>query len=98
LSIDGTYAITVNSPIGKQEGKLTLKTSGEKLDGTMEASLGKMSFTGTAKDNDLAWTAEVSSAFGKAILDFKAKVSGIEITGQVALGAFGSFPFNGKKV
>ena len=56
MAVDGTYKIEIDTPMGKQEAKLTLKTAGEKLSGTMESSLGKTDFSGgTVKGNAVSW-------------------------------------------
>jgi len=99
MAIDGTYKIEIDTPMGKQEAKLTLKTAGAKLSGTMESGFGKNDFTGGAvKGNDVAWSQEISSPMGQMKLDYSGKVSGNDISGQVKAGDFGTSPFKGKKV
>ena len=98
MAVDGTYKIEIETPIGKQEATMALKTAGEKLSGTAESPLGKGDFTGTVKGNDLSWSLEVNSPMGKIKLDFTGKLSGNDISGQVKLGGFGNSSFKGKKV
>ncbi len=98
MAVDGTYKIEIDTPIGKQEARLEMKSAGEKLSGTAEATLGKGDFTGTVKGNDVSWSLEVNSPMGKIKLDFTGKVSGSDISGQVNLGGFGNSSFKGKKV
>lgn len=98
MSVDGTYKVKVSSPIGEQEGKLVLKSEGNKITGTIEAPMGKADFSGNVNGNDVAWIMEISSPVGKAKLEFKGKVNGQDISGTVKTGIFGDFPFNGKKV
>ena len=40
MAIDGTYKIEIDTPMGKQEATLTLKTAGDKLSGTAESAYG----------------------------------------------------------
>jgi hypothetical protein len=98
MSVDGTYHVEINTPIGKQEGKLILKEEGAKLTGRVEASVGQKDFTGTVNGNDVAWSVEVSSPLGKMKLDFKGTVSGSAISGEVKTGSFGTSRFTGNKV
>jgi len=98
MSVDGTYSIQINTPIGKQEGKLILKEAGGKLTGRVEASLGQKDFTGTVSGNDVAWSMDFSSPLGKMKLDFQGTVSGSSISGKVKTGSFGTSEFTGSKL
>jgi hypothetical protein len=99
MAVDGTYKIEIDSPMGKQEATLTLKTAGAKLSGTMESSFGKSDFTGgVVKGNDVSWDTEITSPMGKMALSYKGKVAGNDISGEVKAGDFGTSPFKGKKI
>jgi len=99
MAVDGTYKIEIDTPMGKQESKLTLKAAGAKLSGTMESSFGTTKFTGgTVKGNDVSWNMEIDSPMGKMKLDYKGKVAGNDISGDVKAGDFGTSPFKGKRV
>jgi hypothetical protein len=99
MSVDGTYKIEIDTPMGKQEPKLTLKSAGDKLSGNMENSSGKMDFSGGAvKGNEVSWSTEINSPMGKMKLDYKGKVAGNDISGEVKAGDFSTFPFKGKKI
>jgi hypothetical protein len=98
MAVDGTYKIEIDTPMGKQESKLTLKAAGTKLSGTMESSFGTTSFSGgTVKGNEVSWNMEITSPMGKMALAYKGKVAGNEISGEVKAGDFGTSPFKGKK-
>jgi hypothetical protein len=99
MAVDGTYKIEIDTPMGKQEAKLTLKSAGAKLSGAMESSFGTTSFSdGTVKGNEVSWNTEISSPMGKMELTYKGKVTGNDISGEVKAGDFGTSPFKGKKV
>jgi hypothetical protein len=98
MAIDGYYNIEIDTPMGKQEAKLNIKTAGNKLTGTMENAMGKNDITGTVKGNDLSWEMELNSPMGNMKLEFTGKVTGGEIIGEVKLGNFGVAPFKGRKV
>ena len=98
MAIDGTYKIEIDTPMGKQESTLTLKTAGDKLTGTAESAFGKNDFTGTVKGGTVAWSMEISSPMGNMKLDYTGKIFGNDISGNVKAGDFGTSPFKGKKV
>jgi hypothetical protein len=98
MAIDGVYQVEMNTPMGKQQAKLILKTSGNSLSGTMENPLGNAEFSGgTINGADIAWKVELQTPIGKMSLNCKGNIQGSEITGEVVVGSFGSFPFTGKK-
>jgi hypothetical protein len=98
MAIDGTYKIEIDTPIGKQEATLTLKTAGDKLSGTGESMMGKNEFTGAVKGDTLTWTMDINSPMGEMKLEYTAKVTGDDIAGEVKIGTFGSSPFKGKRI
>jgi hypothetical protein len=99
MSIDGAYKIEIDTPMGKQESTLTLKTDGASLSGTMASILGNMDFSGGAvKGDEVSWSMELDSPMGKMKLDYKGKVTGNDISGEVKAGDFGTSPFKGKKI
>jgi len=99
MAIDGTYKIEIDTPMGKQESTLTLKTDGAKLSGSTESMFGKMDFSGgTVKGDDVAWTMQISGPMGDMKLEYTGKVTGDDISGQVKAGDFGSSPFKGKRI
>jgi len=98
MAVDGTYDIEIDTPMGKQQSKLILKTAGEKLTGSMESPMGTMDFTGMANGDDVNWNMEINSPMGNMKLEYKGKVSGDEISGEVKAGDFGSSPFRGKRI
>ena len=98
MAVDGIYNLEVDTPMGKQEAKLTIKTAGNKLTGTMENSMGKNDIAGAVKGNDVSWDMELNSPMGNMKLEFSGKVTGVEITGEVKIGSFGTSRFTGRKV
>ena len=99
MAVDGTYKIEIDTPMGKQESTLTLKTDGDKLSGSMDSMFGKQDFSGgSVKGDAVAWVMEMSSPMGNMKLEYSATVSGDDISGSVKAGDFGSSPFKGKRV
>jgi hypothetical protein len=97
MSADGTWNTTINTPMGAQNGTLTLATDGSTLSGKMAGPQGEMELQDGAVDGDnLSWKAEVTSPMAMT-LEFSATVSGDDISGNVKLGAFGDASFTGTR-
>ena len=99
MAVDGTYEIEIDTPMGKQKGKLTLKSDGNALSGTMEnPMMGTQEFGGgTVNGGDVAWTMEMNSPMGSITLEYKLKITGDDIAGDVKAGNFGTSPLKGKR-
>lgn len=99
MSVDGTYNVEVDTPLGKQTARLILKADGSALSGSIEAELaGLMEFSGgTVNGDEITWSMELDSPMGKLNLKYKATVTGDEISGEVKAGDFGTSPFMGKR-
>jgi hypothetical protein len=98
MAIDGTYNVEIDTPMGKQESKLTLKTDGDKVSGSMDSPMGAMEFSGGKVSGDnVSWDMEIDSPMGKINLTYNLKVSGDDISGEVKAGDFGSSPLKGKR-
>ena len=99
MAVDGTYEVTIDTPMGAQSMKLTLKTDGDTLSGKVDSSMGAAEFSGgSVSGDDISWQMEIDSPMGKMNLECKGKVTGDDIAGEVKVGDFGSSPFKGKRV
>ena len=98
MAIDGKWKIEIETPMGKQEATLTLKTDGDKLSGTGESMMGKNEFTGTVKGDTLTWIMDIKSPMGQMKLEYNVKVTGDDMAGEVKIGTFGSAPLKGKRI
>jgi hypothetical protein len=95
MSIDGSWKITVNSPMGKQESTLELKADGAALTGKQSANGNTSDIKDGKVDGDkITWSNSVTTPFPMT-LEFTGTVAGDSLTGSVKAGAFGSFPFEG---
>ena len=97
MSIDGTYELTIWTPIGDQSGTLTLKTEGNTLSGTSESSMGTTEFSGIINGNEVEWRDRPNTPLGPMELTFKGKVEGDKISGEVE-SSVGSFSFECTRV
>ena len=97
MSVDGDWKVTMNSPMGAQEGTLTLKADGGSLSGTMVTAMGAQEFDGGSVEGDLLkWKVSLKQPMPMD-LDFSATVDGDSIRGDVKLGAFGNATFEGQR-
>lgn len=97
MSADGTWNTTMNTPMGAQNGTLTLTTSGSSLSGKLSGPQGEIEIAdGTVDGNNLAWKASITSPMAMT-LEFSATLDGDAMSGNVKLGAFGNATFTGKR-
>ena len=97
MSFDGTYHVSISTPMGKQEGTLILAQSGDELTGSMEAQGDKADITSGKVDGDVAtWDVAISKPMPMT-LSFEARAAGEGLGGSVKLGAFGQSTFEATK-
>ena len=97
MSADGTWNTTMNTPMGAQQGTLTLSTEGGSLTGKLSGPQGDIDLEdGTVDGDNLTWKASITTPMAMT-LEFSATVSGDEISGTVKLGAFGDASFSGTR-
>ena len=94
--VDGTYEVTVKSPLGDQKSTLTVKSDGNSFSGTNAGAMGSNDISGEVSGNTLTWKQQMTVPMPMT-LDMTATVDGDAITGTVGAGAFGSFPMNGTR-
>ena len=94
--VDGTYEVTVKSPLGDQKSTLTVKSDGNSFSGTNAGAMGSNDISGEVNGNTLTWKQQMTVPMPMT-LDMTATVDGDAITGTVGAGAFGSFPMNGTR-
>ena len=97
MSADGTWSITMNTPMGAQNATLELATDGGALSGKMSGPQGAIELKDGAADGDsLSWKADITTPMAMT-LEFSATVDGDSISGDVKLGAFGNASFSGSR-
>lgn len=96
-SVDGTWNTTMNTPMGAQQGTLTLASNGAELTGKLAGPQGEIDIVdGKVDGNNATWKAKLTSPMPMT-LEFDAQVNGDEIKGNVKLGAFGNATFSGTR-
>ena len=97
MSVDGSWAVKLNSPMGAQDAVLTLKTDGDSLSGSMDGPQGSQEFSGGTVDGDnVSWVIDMTQPMPMK-LECSGTVDGDNISGTVKLGAFGQATFAGTR-
>jgi hypothetical protein len=98
MAVDGTWKLTINTPMGSQESTLVITASGATLTGTQSAGSGegKPIDEGTVNGNNISWKSSITRPMPMT-LEFTGVISGDTINGEVKLGMFGSQTFTGTR-
>ncbi len=94
---DGTWKITINTPMGSQEVTAEIKTNGDTFTGKTSGRMGDSEVSGKVAGDTLSWSAAITQPMPMT-LEFEATVNGDAMTGNVKLGAFGNAPLSGVRV
>lgn len=97
MSVDGSWNITMNTPMGERKATLTLKSNGTTLTGTQAAEQGSADIAeGKVDGNKLSWKVSIQQPM-PLTLDFSGTVTGDAMAGEMGVGFMGSFPFTGTR-
>ena len=97
MSVDGSWNLTMETPMGERTATLEAKSAGGTLTGSQSADgeSGEI-FDGTVTANDVAWKLDITSPMPMT-LEYTGTVTGDTMSGQMKIGVFGSFPFSGTR-
>ena len=84
--VDGSWALTFDTPMGSLNASATFKSDGETLDGTMDSEAGSTSFKGTVKGNALSWIMNVATPQGDISIQMDGELEGDAIKGTFDFG------------
>lgn len=98
MSFDGTWNITVNSPVGAQKMTFAAATADGTISGPVTAADGTTIQITNGKVNGDTATWDLAVTKPMAItLSFTAKLAGDTLSGSAKLGMFGSAKFDGTR-
>lgn len=98
MSYDGTYQVTVKTPMGNQKGTLTIQSAGESFSGSLETPSGTSHFTGgRVNGNQLQWQAETKTPLGAFDVSYTATIEGDRLSGEAST-PMGAAPMDGMKI
>lgn len=96
MALDGTYDVTVKSPLGEQKSVLVVKTEDDTFTGTNTGANGSFDISGTVRGDTLSWQQAITTPMPMT-LDMTATIDGDTLTGSAKAGAFGSFAMTGTR-
>lgn len=97
MALDGTWNITMQSPMGARDVNAELKQNGSAIEGSFSGPQGSAPVSGTIDGANINFAATIAGPMGQMELKFGGTLDGDSMSGTVAFGAFGSGSFTGKK-
>lgn len=96
MSADGTWKLSMQTPIGERKSTLMLKAAGGGLTGKLTAEEGASTdiYDGKANGGEMSFKADIKSPM-PLTLEVTASVAGDQISGKVSASGVGSWPFSG---
>lgn len=95
MAADGTWNLTMQTPMGERRSTLTLSTAGGALTGNQEAEGNITDIAdGSISGDTVSWKVAITNPM-PLTLTFSGTVNGNSLTGTADTGMFGSFPFEG---
>ena len=97
MTVDGTWNITLKTPMGEQSSTVELAADGTSLTGTQSGN-GESGpiYDGKADGDSASWKVDITRPM-KLTVSFKATVEGDSISGTARAGMFGSSSFSGAR-
>ena len=95
--VTGTWIMAVQTSAGSGSPTFTLVQKGDAISGTYKGQLGEAAVTGTMSGNDMTLEFTIDAQGQVLTIKYTGKVDGKSVSGNVALGAFGSGTFTGTK-
>ena len=95
--VTGTWIMTVQTSAGSGSPTFTLVQKGDAISGTYKGQLGEAPVTGTLTGKDMVLEFNIDAQGQSLTIKYTGKVDGKTVSGNVALGAFGSGTFTGTK-
>ncbi|MET0371905.1 MAG: hypothetical protein ABW039_11075 [Sphingobium sp.] len=97
MSVNGSWNVTLSTPMGPQQFTADLIASNGKLTGTLSGAIGSEEITGTEEDGALAWSIKLDKPMPITI-DFDVVVDGDIMGGEAKLGMFGTGKVTGQRI
>jgi hypothetical protein len=98
MSADGTWTLSMQTPIGERKSTLALKSSGGTVTGKLTGEEGNSTdiFDGAVSGDKVTFKAAIKNPM-PLTLEFTASVAGDKISGNVSASGVGSWPFSGTR-
>jgi hypothetical protein len=97
MTVDGTWKITVQTPMGAQSSTVELSSAGGQLSGTQSGNGESGAIYDASADGDSAtWKIDITRPMALTVT-FTATIDGDAISGTAKAGMFGSSSFKGTR-
>jgi hypothetical protein len=98
MSADGTWKLSMQTPIGERKSTLALKSAGSAVTGKLTGEEGNSTdiFEGTVSGDRVSFKAAIKNPM-PLTLEFSAAVTGDKMSGNVSASGVGSWPFSGTR-
>ena len=97
MSVDGTWNITLQTPLGAQSSTVELVSDGNALSGTQSGNGESGAIYDASADGDTAtWKVDITRPLSLTVT-FSASVKGDSISGEASAGMFPPSPFSGSR-
>jgi len=87
MSIDGSWDMTVNTPMGAQASTVVFTTDGDTLNGEVTAPQPNSIYDGKVDGDTAEWKVDITVPMALTVL-FKVTVDGDALSGTAAAGPF----------
>ena len=97
MAVDGTWNLTMQTPMGERKATLVVTAQGNALKGKQSGEGASTDiFDGTVNGNDVSWKISITNPM-PLTLQYNGTVDGDGISGKMSAGAMGSWPFSGTR-
>ncbi len=98
VDVSGIWDMTLKTDRGDWPTELTIEQEGEKIKVTMPGFQGdKIEGEGTVKDNKIEFTFNISTQRGDFSVTYTGTIEGDTMSGEAAMGDFGTMQWTAKK-
>ncbi|HEX7114424.1 MAG TPA: hypothetical protein VF193_04795 [Steroidobacter sp.] len=96
-SVEGTWVLTIESPMGQRDSETIFIQEGTRLSGRMLSSQGEVPLTGTLQGDEIAFGIDLKVHGRDLRIDYSGSVSGETMSGTVRFGAFADGKWTGRR-
>ncbi|HEX2702189.1 MAG TPA: hypothetical protein VHM72_02010 [Solirubrobacteraceae bacterium] len=96
MSVDGTWQITAQTPIGEQQSTVELSESNGALTGRMTAPEDAAIYDGSVNGDEASWRVDITKPMSLK-LHVSATIEGDAMSGKIKAGIFPAAPFTAQR-
>ena len=97
LILDGNWDLIIDSPIGEQEGKLSITNTNGRLNGVFTSKIGHADVAGDVDGSNIHLDAVVKGPMGNIEVSITGTVEGKTASGSMQAGTLGTWSWRGSR-